>query len=151
VLGVVLVDKERIVRLSRGEPWELELIESIDGRIGRRSGVSESTIHRILVTDVDGDGQQDVLLCDDRRHQLSAVLRRPAATGGPAKLERSVMWQVVEDRKYPYDGGDSQELVAEPSTVAALDADADGHRDLALVSQDRLVIYLGRDPEEKRP
>jgi len=151
VLGVVLVDKERIVRLSRGQPWELELIESIDGRIGRRSGVSESTIHRILVTDVDGDGGQDVLLCDDRRHQLSAVLRRPTAERGPARLERSVSWRVFEDRKYPYDGGDSQELVAEPTTVAGLDADADGHRDLALVSQDRLVIYMGRDSEEKGP
>ena len=148
VLGVVLVDKERIVRLSRGEPWELELIESIDGRVGRRSGVSESTIHRILVTDVDGDGGEDLLLCDDRRHQLTAMLRRPPEGDTPAKLERSVSWQVFEDRKYPYDGGDSQELVAEPTVAVGLDADADGVRDLAIVSQDRLVIYLGRDSEE---
>ena len=151
VLGIVLVDKERIVRLSAGEPWELELVESIDGRVGRRSGVSESTIHRILVTDVDGDGGQDVLLCDDRRHQLTAVLRRTPTDGGPAKLERSVTWKVFEDRKYPYDGGDSQDLVAEPATVVGLDADADGARDLAIVSQDRLVIYLGREQEEQRP
>jgi hypothetical protein len=151
VLGVVLVDKERVVRLSRGEPAELELVESIDGRIGRRSGVSESTIHRILVTDVDGDGGQDLLLCDDRRHQLTAVLRKPAPDGGPARLERSVTWQVFEDRKYPYDGGDSKDLVAEPAAVAGLDADADGGRDLAIVSQDRLLIYLGRDPGEPRP
>jgi hypothetical protein len=151
VLGVVLIDKERVVRLSRGEPWELELIESIDGRIGRRSGVSESTIHRIMVTDVDGDGVQDVLLCDDRRHQLTALLRRPAAGDGPATLERSVSWQVFEDRKYPYDGGDSKDLVAEPRAVAGLDADADGVRDLAVISQDRLVIYLGRDSEEAAP
>jgi len=151
VLGVVLVDKERLVRLSRGEPWELELQESIDGRIGRRSGVSESTIHRILVTDIDGDGSQDVLLCDDRRHQLTAVLRRPGVDGGPERMERSVTWKVFEDRKYPYDGGDSQELVSEPVAVAALDADADGVQDLALVSQDRLIVYLGREPEEPRP
>jgi hypothetical protein len=145
VLGVVLVDKERIVRLSRGAPWELELVESVDGRIGRRSGVSESTIHRIIATDVDGDGGDDLLLCDDRRHQLTALLRRPAGSSSPAKLERSVTWKVFDDRKYPYDGGDSRELVSEPRWVAGLDADGDGVHDLAVVSQDRLIVYLGRD------
>jgi hypothetical protein len=149
VLGIVLVDKERIVRLSRGEPWELELVESVDGRVGRRSGVSESTIHRIMTTDVDGDGGDDLLLCDDRRHQLTAMLRQPSAAGGAAKLERSVTWKVFDDRKYPYDGGESQEMVTEPRWVAGLDADGDGVHDLALVSQDRLLLYLGKDAEEK--
>jgi hypothetical protein len=147
VLGLVLVDQERIVRLATGEPWELELVESVDGRIGRRSGVRESTIHRILSTDVDGDGGEDLLLCDDRRHQLTAMLRQFVDDAPVAKLERSVSWQVFEDRKYPYDGGDSQELVPEPRRVAGLDADGDGRRDLVLVSQDRLVIYLGQDRE----
>ena len=145
VLGVVLVDQERIVRLSRGEPWELELVESVDGRVGRRSGTRESTIHRILVTDVDGDRGDDVLLCDDRRHQLSAMLRRPGSDGAAATLERSVTWRVFDDRKYPYDGGGSQDLVPEPRRAVGLDADGDRVRDLVLVSQDRLVIYLGRD------
>ncbi|NBX30663.1 hypothetical protein EBR04_09540, partial [bacterium] len=140
VLGVILVDQERIVRLSRGTPWELKLVESIDGRIGRRSGVSESTIHRIQATDLDGDGRDDVTLCDDRKHQLTALLRH-----GPEPLERSVSWKVFEDRKYPYDGGDSKDLVAEPRRIAGLDADGDGARDLAMVCQDRLVIYLARD------
>jgi hypothetical protein len=140
VLGVVLVDQERVVRLSRGEPWELKLLESIDGRIGRRSGVSESTIHRIQATDLDGDGRDDVALCDDRKHQLTALLRH-----GTEPLERSVSWKVFEDRKYPYDGGDSKDLVAEPRRIAGLDADGDQARDLVMLSQDRLVIYLGRD------
>jgi microcompartment protein CcmK/EutM len=145
VLGVVLVDQERIVRLSRGEPWELQLVESIDGRVGRRSGVRESTIHRMLTTDVDGDGGDDLLLCDDRRHQLTAMLRKPGDEGKPASLERSVSWRVFDDRKYPYDGGDSSDMVSEPRRAVALDADGDGVRDLVLVSQDRLLIYLGRD------
>jgi hypothetical protein len=54
---------------------------------------------------------------------------------------------VFEDRKYPYDGGESRDMVAEPRRLAALDADGDGVRDLAMVSQDRLVVYLGRDGE----
>jgi hypothetical protein len=141
VLGPVLVDQERIVRLSRGQPWELKLLESIDGRIGRRSGVSEATIHRILVTDIDGDGSDDVALCDDRKHQLTALLR------GADALQRSVTWKVFEDRKYPYDGGESKDMVSEPRLVAGLNADGDAARDLAVVSQDRLVIYVGRDKE----
>ena len=139
VLGLVLVDQERIVRLSRGRPWELKLLESIDGRVGRRSGVSESTIHRILVTDLDGDGSQDVALCDERKHQLTALLRTPDA------LQRSVSWRVFEDRKYPYDGGESKDLVAEPRRIAGFNADGDAARDLVMISQDRLVIYLGKD------
>ena len=141
VLGIMLVDQERIVRLSQGGPWELELLESIDGRVGRRSGVTESTIHRILVTDLDGDGIDDVVLCDDRRHELTALVRTEAG------LERSVSWRVFDDRKYPYDGGESKDLVSEPRLVVALDADGDDARDLVLVSQDRLLIYLGRDPD----
>jgi hypothetical protein len=141
VLGVVLVDQERIVRLSRGQPWELKLLESVDGRVGRRSGVSESTIHRVLVTDIDGDQTEDVALCDDRKHQLTALLR------GADALQRSVTWKVFEDRKYPYDGGESKDMVSEPRLVAGLNADGDAARDLAVVSQDRLVIYVGRDKE----
>jgi hypothetical protein len=142
----MLVDQDRVVRLVAGRPWELKLLESIDGRIGRRSGVSESTIHRILATDLDGDHCDDIALCDDRKHQLTALLRRPEG------LQRSVTWKVFEDRKYPYDGGESKDMVPEPRRIAGLDADGDGDRDLAMISQDRLVVYLSAaDPGEQRP
>ena len=103
--------------------------------------MSEATIHRILVTDIDGDGSDDVALCDDRKHELTALLR------GADALQRSVTWKVFEDRKYPYDGGESKDMVSEPRLVAGLNADGDAARDLAVVSQDRLVIYVGRDKE----
>lgn len=109
--------------------------------------MSESTIHRILVADVDGDGRDDGVSCDDRKHELTALLRRPEG------LLRSVSWCVFEDRKYPYDGGDSKELVAEPRRVVGLDADGDGGPDLAMLCQDRLIIYLSRDggPADSAP
>jgi hypothetical protein len=62
-------------------------------------------------------------------------------------LQRSVTWKVFEDRKYPYDGGESKGMVSEPRRVAGLNADGDAARDLVMVSQDRLVIYLGTDKE----
>jgi len=51
--------------------------------MSRRSGVSESTIHRILATDLDGDGNDDVALCDDRKHQLTALVRTPTGLDIP--------------------------------------------------------------------
>jgi hypothetical protein len=63
----------------------------------------------------------------------------------PDALQRSVSWKVFEDRKYPYDGGESKDMVAEPRRIAALNADGDAARDLVMISQDRLVVYLGKD------
>jgi hypothetical protein len=43
-------------------------------------------------------------------------------------------------------------MVPEPRRIAGLDADGDGDRDLAMISQDRLVVYLSAaDPGEQRP
>jgi hypothetical protein len=41
--------------------------------------------------------------------------------------------------------------VPEPRRIAGLDADGDGDRDLAMISQDRLVVYLSAEdrPEEQ--
>ncbi len=139
VLGVMLLDQERVVRLSRGQPWELKLIDSIDSRVGRRSGVSETTIHRIFTTDLTGDGVDEVVLSDDRRHQLTALVREKDS------LKSNMTWQVFEDQKYPYGDGGERGLVPEPRRLVGLNADGDDVRDLALVSQDRLILYIGKD------
>lgn len=139
VLGVMLFDSDRVVRLSAGKPWELKLVDTMDGRIGRPSGVREATIHRLAAADADGDGRDEVLFCDDRRHQLTALARRED------RWESLASWQVFEDGKYPYgDGGDGV-ATSEPRTILSFDADGDDRRDLALLSQDRLVIYIGRE------
>ncbi|HEX3870914.1 MAG TPA: VCBS repeat-containing protein [Pirellulales bacterium] len=140
ILGLVLVDTDRIVRLSKGSPFELKLIDSVDSRIGRPSGVKEATIHRFFTTDVDGDGQDEVILADDRRHQLTVLERTDKG------LKSMLSWQVFEDVTYPY-GGQGDALVTEPRAVMGLDADGDGKRDLALLSQDRLLLYMGEDRE----
>ena len=141
LLGLFLVDAERIVRLSAGRPWELKLVDTIDGRQGRPSGVKEAVIHRFLTTDLDGDGVDDALLCDDRRHTLAALERKRG------ELRPLVAWQVFEDQLYPYGGGaeGSEAPISEPRAVVAFNADGDPQRDLALLSQDRLLVYLGRE------
>ena len=138
VLGLVLVDQDRIVRLSPGRPWELTLRDSLDGRVGRPSGVKEATIHRILSTDVAGHGQDEVVLCDDKRHQLTVLGRTDQG------LKPLSSWTVFEDRTYPY-GGQEGAQVPEPRTVVGLDADGDSRQDLALLCQDRLLIYIARE------
>jgi hypothetical protein len=139
ILGLFLTDSEHLTRLGAGKPWTLQLVDTLDGRIGRPSGVKEATVHRVLATDVDGDGRDEIVLCDDRRHQLTVL--RP----GDTKAESLASWQVFEDKKYPYGDDSGEAQVAEPRAVLAFDADGDAHRELALLSQDRLLIYVGRE------
>jgi len=138
VLGLMLVDQESVVRLGKGRPWELVLKDSFDGRVGRPSGVKEPAIHRIATTDVTGDGQEDVVLFDDVRHQLTVLVR------GEKGLAPLGSWKVFDDRTYPY-GGKEEQQVAEPRAVIGLDADGDHAQDLALLCQDRLIIYIARE------
>jgi hypothetical protein len=138
LLGLMLVDQDRLVRLSRGRPWELKLLDSLDSRVGRPSGVKEATIHRIMTTDLTGDGVDEVILCDDRRHQLTALERTET------KLEPRLSWPVFEDQTYPY-GGTQHNLVSEPRLIVGLNADADGHQDAALLCHDRLLFYMAQE------
>jgi hypothetical protein len=140
VLGLMLVDQESIVRLGKGRPWELVLKDSFDGRVGRPSGVKEPAIHRLATTDVTGDGQEDVVLFDDARHQLTVLSR------GEKGLDALGSWKVFDDRTYPY-GGKEEQQIAEPRGVIGFDADGDHVQDLALLCQDRLIIYLAREAQ----
>ncbi len=54
---------------------------------------------------------------------------------------------VDQDRIVRLSRGQAKDMVSEPRPVAGLNADGDAARDLAVVSQDRLVIYVGRDQE----
>ncbi len=138
LLGLMLVDKDRVVRFSRGQPWELKLIDSLDSRVGRPSGVKEATIHRVMATDVTGDGIDDVVLSDDHRHQLTVLARTEEG------LKPLLSWPVFEDKTYPY-GGVEGSLVQEPRIVLGLNADGDAFRDLALICHDRLLLYMARE------
>jgi hypothetical protein len=42
-------------------------------------------------------------------------------------------------------------MVPEPRRIAGLDADGDGDRDLAMISQDRLVVYLSAEDRSENP
>ncbi|MCC7146293.1 MAG: hypothetical protein IT443_07585 [Phycisphaeraceae bacterium] len=140
-LGLVLLSEDRLFMLRPGAPLELKTLETIDSRLGRPSGVREATFHRMFATDVTGDGRDEVVLTDDKRHQLTVL----TSTG--EKLEPVISWQVYEDKAYPY-GRHDDELVPEPRRVLGLDLDGDGRQDLAMLCHDRLVIYLGRDEKK---
>jgi hypothetical protein len=138
VIGLVMAGGGRMVRLDEGRPRMLELVDQLDSRVGRPSGVKEATIHRVGTVDITGDGNDEVLIADDRRHQLTAL--RPTADG----LKPIISWPVFEDTAYPY-GGMEEDTVSEPRIVVGLDFDGDGKQDLAMVCHDRLLIYLGQD------
>jgi hypothetical protein len=139
-LGLMLHGNDQIVRLASGEPWKLALSESIDSRVGRPTGVREATIHRVFTADLTGDGRREVIVSDDRRHQLTALALQEKG------LEPLLSWQVFENRSYPYGPQNGRENPSEePRALVALDIDGDGRQDLAMLSHDRLVIYLARD------
>ena len=134
VLGLMLVNHGRLTQLSEGQGHQLKLVQTIDSRVGRPSGVKEATMHRIATADITGDGHDEVVLFDDRRHQMT-VLMGQAMAG-------ELSWPVFEDKRYPYSGDDAP-LVAEPRAIVALDVDADRRQDLAMACHDRLIFYLG--------
>jgi hypothetical protein len=137
----MLIDQERVVRLSKGSPWELSLRDSVDGRVGRPSGVKEATVHRVLTADVTGDGREEIILCDDQRHQLTVLERQDDA------MKPVLSWTVYEDRSYPY-GGSEGAQASEPRSIVAFDADGDQRQDMAMLCNDRLLIYLAREASE---
>ncbi|MEM9914384.1 MAG: VCBS repeat-containing protein [Planctomycetota bacterium] len=140
-LGLLMQTGQGLTRLAEGRPLELEVVQSLDARAGRPEGVRDATVHRVMSLDVDGDGRDDALLADDIRHQLTAM-----TLGDDGQLEPLLSWPVFEDIAYPYGGGGDNQ-VREPRSVVALDLDGDGGQDLALLSHDRLLIYLAREPQ----
>jgi len=141
-LGLILENDRGLVRLAPGRTPRLELAGSLDGEAARPEGIGEATIHRLFTADVRGEGRKDLLLADDEHHRLTLLVRRGEG------FEPRLSWTVFEDRKYPYGGGFGQGgRAGEPRALLGLDLDGDGHQDLAMLSHDRLVIYLGRAPE----
>ena len=137
VLGIVLVQANRLTVVRRGSPYELELIDTVDDRVALHAGIRESNIHRLATVDIDGDQQDDILVFDDVRHQITVLRVAEAMTA-------EFSWPVFEDKKYPY-ADDSAPVVSEPRTVVSLDFDGDGRRDLAMLCHDRVLVYLSVD------
>ena len=135
VLGMMLVGHQRITQLSEGTSFRLKLIETVDKRIGQPRGRTDAAVHRVVADDVDGDGTDEVILLDDRHHQLTMLDQSKSG------LTAEASWPVFEDKKYPY-GPEDASLVREPRSLVALDVDGDGEQDLAMACHDRLVVYL---------
>ena len=141
VLGVLLVNHDRVTQLSEGRPHEFKLIEAVDERVGRSGGIRKTKFHRLGATDIDGDGHDELLLYDDLDHRITALADHSGA------LRPKIAWPVFDDKVYPY-GEDYESQVHEPRAVLAVDMDGDQHQDLALLSHDRLLLYLAREQDE---
>lgn len=139
-LGLLLHTPHGVTRLAEGVPLQLDVAESFDLR---DTETRDATIHRVAAADVDGDGLDDAVFFDDVQHQLSVY----AMGDDSAELAPLIAWPVFEDQSYPY-GNSEDEQVREPRSLVALDFNGDGRQDLAMLSHDRLVIYLGRDEND---
>ncbi|MCA9130354.1 MAG: hypothetical protein KDB22_24870 [Planctomycetales bacterium] len=139
-LGLMLIGYDRLVHVADGRSDVLQQVEVLDERSNRSAGIRKSRCHRFLVADIDLDGREDLLLCDDAEHRLNAM----KLTEG--KLESLAAWPVFEDRSYPYGDYDEDLMETEPRSACALNFDGDPNPDLALLCHDRLLIYLGSEP-----
>lgn len=145
LLGLLLSTGQGIVRLSQGQRKQLDVVQSIDARAGRPGSARDATVHRVAALDLTGDGQHEALLLDDQTHELTALGR---GADDQDLYTPIVSWQVYENQAYPYGGGASNETEKQPRAITALDLDGDGVRDLAMLTQDRLVIYLAQEVQE---
>ncbi|MGI9429886.1 MAG: hypothetical protein ACR2NM_14585, partial [Bythopirellula sp.] len=143
VLGMLLLGQDRVTHLSEGQAKELKLVDVIDERVGRSGGVRKTRLHRLSVTDVDRDGYDDLILYDELQHRLT-VLSRTAGDEADGSLVPKIAWPIFDDKIYPYND-ESENLVKEPRAVVALDLDGDRLQDLAILSHDRLLLYLARE------
>lgn len=138
LLGLLIVNRDRLTHAEPGQPDDLEQTAALDRRSVRQAGSRKANCHRFLVADFNLDGREDLLLCDDDKHKLSTTLLSDGT------IEVDATWPVFEDMSYPYSDYE-ENLIQEPRSACGLDMDGDGHPELALLCHDRLIIYLGRE------
>ena len=144
-LGLLLTTGQGVMRLSEGRRNQLDVVQSIDARVGRPASARDATVHRVVALDLTGDGFEEAVLADDQTHELTALRHGD----GDAPYTPLMSWQVYENQAYPYGGGAGNQVQNEPRAIEPLDLDGDGARDLVMLAQDRMLIYLGQDADEE--
>jgi hypothetical protein len=142
VLGLILIDSDKITRLAKGPSAELALVDSFDARDSRPAGKNEPGFTRIATARITRPDKDNVLLFNDEKHEVTLL---DATDKG---FKAVLTWQVFDDSSYPYGGGGGERGgrgSPEPRSVTAFDADGDGLQDLAILCHDRLLLYLARD------
>lgn len=140
VLGLILIDAEKITRLAPGKTAELVLVDSFDARDSRPDGNNESGFSRIATVELTRKNRQDVLLINDVKHEVTLLQANEKG------FKPLMTWQVFDDSSYPYGGGqEGLRGAPEPRTFVTLDLDGNGERDMAMLCHDRLLIYLAKD------
>lgn len=143
-LGLMLTTGTGLSRLSEGSDPVLKSDGALDAEGAKAAGARDGAMHRLLSADLDGDGKEELLVCDDEKHQISAF---------SADFKPWMTWPVFTDQKYPYDGhaqSGREGLPREPRQVMGSDLDGDGKQDLIMACQDRLVIYLAKDADAQK-
>ncbi len=143
VLGLLLLGHDRVTHLDKGQTAKLKLVDVIDDRVGRAGGVRKTRFHRLASTDIDRDGYDDLVLFDELQHRIT-VLGDIVSKSGQHSLKPKIAWPVFDDKVYPYND-ESDNLVKEPRAVLAADFDGDKLPDMAILSHDRLILYLARE------
>lgn len=148
-LGLLLSTGQGVVRLSEGRRHQLDVVQSIDARVGRPASARDATVHRVAALDLTGDGADEAVLADDQTHELTTLRRGDGDTEAhDAPYAPLMSWQVYENQAYPYGGMGSDDTENEPRAIESLDLDGDGAQDLVMLAQDRLLIYLGEEAAE---
>jgi len=138
VLGLLMTTPTGLSALSEGADPVLAEDGFLQPSTGRESRPRANRFDRLLSADLTGDGQEELIVSDDEKHTLSVY---------GADMKPWCAWPVFTDTKYPYGGDERQSRgPREPRQIMGADLDGDGVQDLILSSQDRFVIYLGKDP-----
>jgi len=140
LLGLVVFSKSYLNAPLSGKSLTLKLFETVDSNTGLPEGDKKGNIHNFDVLDVTGKGQQQLVLFDYSRHQLTIV------EVDKDKTESIASWKVFDDGKYPY--GDNNGVFGSnrsPYGVFSIDFEGDGKQDLVLPCHERLVFYLGKE------